>query len=377
MRKTVVIIACVLMIASIMNRDAFKEDISKRTVVQGVGIDLNDDGTYTVTLETINTENYSNADGTASPVMNIRTLSGKTVYSAIKSAYSIDGKTPLMSQNRVIIIGKSLAEKNIIPALDFFIRDAENYPSVLIAMAETSAEDFFKKSTNDSSVVSRNVERIILTAQEDLTVSSISLCELVNRYKDGASSFYMPIMSVEKVGEKANAVSKGTAIFKNGKLSLTLNEPETVCLNFLCNKAKKGAIDISVNGVPAAVSIIKSQTMRKLDYQSDFPRFNIEIKATADLAELSDKTISSITDKDINKIETNAEIKLKSEIQDFCEKIYKVNKTDPVGLSRLIFIYYPEKYRQQKENLNEIMTQGQYNVEVDIKIRRVGQDYSS
>lgn len=377
MRKAITILACVLFAVALLNRDAFKEDISNRTVVQGVGVDINDRGTYTVTLETINTENYSNSDGTASPVMNIRSFSGKTVYSAIKSAYSTFGKTPVMSQNRVIIIGEDLAKKGIISALDFFIRDAENYPSVLIATTPMSAEDFFKKATDDSSVISRDVENIILTADEDLTVTSLTLCELVNRSKDDLNAFYMPVVSTKEEDKKQIVVSKGTAIFKGNKLKETISEDETAYLNFLCNNATKGAVDLEIDGSPVAISIIKSNTVRKVKFDGENPTFDIKVNIKADLAEYDDKSNKTIAQKDIEKVKNGAKEKIELNLKNVCRKLYETEECDAIGLSRLIYIYYPEEYRKQKENLNEIMTNSQYNVEVDLKIRRIGQDYES
>lgn len=377
MRKAVIILACILCAGAVVNRNAFKDDISNRTVVQGVGIDINDDGTYTVTLETINTENYSNAEGTASPVMNVRTLKGKTVSAAIKSAYAIDGKTPVLSQNRVIIIGKALAEKGIISALDFFVRDAENYPTVLIAATEEKAEDFFKNAANETTVVSRNVESIILTSDEDVTVSSITLCELVNRLKSTGASFYMPIVSTIKEKDKQAVVSKGTAVFKDGKFICDLSGEETAALNFLCNNVGKGAVDFSVDGAPAAISIIKSNTVRRVDYSSENPHFTVNIKIEADLAEIDNGTIQHLSEKEMNTLSGYAVEKIKNDIESLCRKLYSEEKADAAGLSRLIYIYYPKRFRAEEKNLSEIMTNSQYSVEAEIRLRRIGQDYSA
>lgn len=377
MRKAVIALVLVLCVGAVANRSAFKEDIRNRSVVQGIGIDLNDDGTYTVTLETINTENYSNAEKSATPVMNVRTVNGKTVNSAIKSAYDIDGKTPVMSQNRVIVIGKELAEKGVMPALDYFIRDAENYPSVLISVSETKAADFFKKATNETTVVSRDIENIILTSDEDISVSSITLCELVNRYKSAGSSFYIPIVSTLKEGDKEEVAVKSTGIFKDGKLVCSLNEDETASLNFLCNAVKKGAVDFFCEDEAAAISVIKSNTVRKVNYDSETPSFFVKIKIEADIAEVEGGTTRNLSKDEVEKLRKSAEEKIKGNIESLCRKLYSQNKADAAGLSRLIYIYYPEKFRAQEKNLSEIMTKSQYSVEVEVSIRRIGQDYSS
>ena len=377
MRKAAIILIAFLCTVALLNRNAFKDDISNRTVVQGIGIDINDDETYTVTLETINTENYSNSDGSAKPVMNLRIVDGKTVSSAIKSAFSFDGKTPVLSQNRVIIIGKDLAEKGIIEALDFFIRDAENYPTVQVAAVEEKAADFFKNASDESSVVSRNIEKILLTSDEDIAVTSITLCELANRAESKGQAFYMPIVSTFKEKDKPEVKSNGTAVFRNGKYVCNLDDEETIALNFLCNDARKGAIDFYTDNGPAAISVIKSSTARSVDYSSDTPNFNVKIKIEADIAEASGGGGYNLSESEVSTLNRNAEEKIENSVKSLCQKLYSVEKADAPGLSRLIYIYYPEKFRAAEKNLSEIMTESHYTVEVEMCIRRIGQDYSS
>ncbi len=377
MRKLAIALATLICVFSFFNSDVLGEDITKRTVVQGVGVDINDNGNYIVTLETINTENYSNSEGAASPVMNVNSFEGKTVYSAIKSAYSSFGKLPLLSQNRVIIIGESLAKEGVISALDFFIRDAENYPSVLVATVKMSAKDFFGKASTDSSVVSRDVENIILTANDDLTVSSITLCELVNRYKDITSSFYMPILDVQKDDSKPIVVSKGTAIFKKGKYVSSLNESETATLNFLCNNAKNGALDLNVDGNSVALSVIESSTVRTVNWSGDNPVFNIKIKVKADIAEMSNGTNTTISSKTMEQITKSAEEKIKENTEKLYSELINDYETDAIGISRLAYIRFPKKFKKANENANEILANSQVNIGVEFNIRRVGQDYSA
>ena len=343
MRKAVMILIALICVGAAVNRNAFKSDISNRDVVQGVGIDINEDGTYTVTLETINTENYSNADGAAKPVMNLRTLKGKTVSTAIKSAYSIDGKTPVLSQNRVIVIGKELAGKGILPSLDFFIRDAENYPTVQIAVVEGKASDFFKNASSESTVVSRN----------------------------------MPIIETFKEKDRPEIKSKGTAVFKEGKYVCNLNEEETSALNFLCNNARKGSVDFNTDEDSAAISIIRCKTVQKVDYSAENPNFYIKIKIDADISEADSSTGYSLSESEVDALKGYAEEKIKNDIEKLTRKLYSEEKADVAGLSRLIYIHYPELFRKNEKNLSEIMTESQYFAEVEICVRRIGQDYVS
>lgn len=187
----------------------------------------------------------------------------------------------------------------------------------------------------------------------------------------------MPIISTHKEKDSPEVVSTGTAVFKDGKLVCDLNEDETSALNFLCNNARKGAVDFSFDGVSAAVSIIKSNIKRQVNYISENPQFSVNIKIEADIAEIDSDTGYNSAENQVNTIKACAEEKIKSDIEALCRKLYLEEKADAAGLSRLVYIYYPEKFREQEKNLSEIMANSQYSVEVQIKIRRIGQDYSS
>lgn len=60
MRKTAVVIAvAIIALFSFNERELYKKDIRNRLVIQGIGIDREKDGAYTVTLQAINTGSQS------------------------------------------------------------------------------------------------------------------------------------------------------------------------------------------------------------------------------------------------------------------------------------------------------------------------------
>lgn len=374
MRKAAIALACIIALCTAGTGNLLNNDISKKSVVQGVGLDINPDGTYSVTLEIINTENYSNSDTTAKPVMNVRTFTGETVTEAIKSAHSIDGKTLTLSQNRVIIIGKKLAEKGIMPALDYFLRDAENYSSTLIGMADSDAKELFSSATSESKVVSRDIEKMMLTSKDDLTVTSIELYELVNRYKSAGSCFYMPILTVEKNGDKSETASKGTAVFRDGKFVTGISSEETESLNFLCDNVKTGIVSFNMDENHGALCIIKNKTAINVQMTGGLPEFNIKITLEADLAEFDYGIYEEITQSDIESFCKSSEEKNKRSIEALVNKLYKDDRVDAPGLSRLLYIKFPSFYRNEEKNLSEVMANSRYSVEVEVKIRRTGQE---
>ena len=117
--------------------------------------------------------------------------------------------------------------------------------------------------------------------------------------------------------------------------------------------------------------------MRKVDCSAENPIFYIKIEIDADIAESDTDKEYSLSKSEVDSLKSYAEEKVKSDIEKLSEKLYTEQQADAAGLSRLIYIHYPELFRENEKNLNEIMTESQYFVEVEICVRRVGQDYVS
>ena len=114
MRKaTVVLVVLIIAVFGFNEKEIYKKDIRNRLVIQGIGIDLEKDDSYTVTLQTIDTnaQSATSAEGASQPPIKTYKVSGDTIYTTIKSVTEIEGKIPLYSQNRIIILGKSITEE--------------------------------------------------------------------------------------------------------------------------------------------------------------------------------------------------------------------------------------------------------------------------
>ena len=152
MRKVVIVLLSFLLAFYIFNsEEIYKKDIRNRLVIQGIGIDIEKNGKYTVTIQAIDTnaQSATSSDGASQPPLKVYQVNGDTIYTAIKSVTETEGKIPLYSQNRIIILGKSITEENMADVIDFFVRDVENSSSVYIAAAEKTAGEILKAKNGE------------------------------------------------------------------------------------------------------------------------------------------------------------------------------------------------------------------------------------
>lgn len=376
MQKIIATVAAILVVFfSFGNREIYKNDISNRLIIQGIGIDCDEDGFYTVTIQAVNTSVQSaSANNDTDQTVKVYQVSDRTIYSAIKSIIEFEGKVPLYSQNRVIVISKKIAETGIESVIDFFVRDADVGPSVYIAMAENKAADILSAKV-EGEIIPKNIEQAIMSSEYEPEIFKLELYELVNRYKDDNSCFAMPVLTkVEESEEQVNVQVKETAIFKDGKYRTSISRRETVMLNFLYNNMYNGDLTFDVDGDKVTLNIINAKTVTGVSRENGNLCFKIKVNVDADIAELNNGLRSVMNGEELDIIRDAAEENLNKQLTDLLNKMYGDLSCDVMGYSRLVLRKMPNYYKEEKENLDTVLKQSQYDVEVGITLRRTGHD---
>ena len=67
--------------------------------------------------------------------------------------------------------------------------------------------------------------------------------------------------------------------------------------------------------------------------------------------------------------------KNKKETKNLIYSLYEEFNSDSVGLGRLIYILYKDFYKTHEKNLDSVLQNSIYEVEVDLKIRRIGHEF--
>lgn len=377
-RVLTVALVIVLALFTFSENEIYKKDIRNRLVIQGIGIDLEEDGTYTVTLQAIDTNSSeaASADSASQPSLKTYKLTGDTVYTAIKTVTEKEGKIPLYSQNRIILIGKSITEEKMDDVIDFFVRDVENGGTVYIAAAEKTASEILEAKNGNEYISARTLEKSIESYEYDAKIFSTQLYELVNRYNSGTKDFAMPLFSLKEDGEEKTVEITGTALFNNTKYREVISKEETVFLNVLCDDVYNTALAFDgTTGTKVALNVVKSKTKREVTLNNNVPTFKISVYMNADIAEISGGVSSEMTNKEIEEIKQKGEEYVEEHIRSAINSLYQENNSDACGFARLLYIFQKDFYRENEKNLDSVLKESLYEVEVNLNIRRVGHEY--
>lgn len=379
MRKALIVLLVFFMAFYTFNsEEIYKKDIRNRLVIQGIGIDVEDDEKYSVTIQAIDTnaQAATSSDGASQPPLKTYKTKGDTIYTALKSVTETEGKIPLYSQNRIIILGKSITEENMSDVIDFFVRDVENSSSVYIAAAEKTAGEILEAKNGQEYISARSIETGISSYEYDARIFELQLFDLINRYNSGTKDFAMPLLSLkEEKGEKSVEIS-GTALFNSTKYREKISKDETVFLNILYDKLNNTALSYDIdNDQKVSLNIVDSKTTRKVDINNGQPAFKIKVKMEADIAEISGGVSSAMKEKDIEKIALIGEKYIEKETKNLIYSLYEEYNSDSVGLGRLIYILHKDFYKTHEKNLDSVLQNSIYEVEVDLKIRRIGHEF--
>ena len=379
MRKAgIILLAFLFAFYTFNSEEIYKKDIRNRLVIQGIGIDIKDDGKYSVTIQAIDTnaQSATSSDSASQPPLKAYKTEGNTIYTALKSVTETEGKIPLYSQNRVIILGKSITEENMSDVIDFFVRDVENSSSVYIAAAEKTANEILEAKNGDEYISAKSIETGISSYEYDARIFSLQLFELINRYNSNTKDFAMPLLSLkEEKGEKSVEIS-GTALFNNTKYREKVSKNETVFLNILYNKVNNTALSYSFdNDKKVSLNIVDLKTTRTVTIKNGQPVFNVKVKIQADISEISGGISSAMEKQDVEKIAQAGEEYIERQTKSLISSLYEEYNSDSIGFARLIYIRYKDFYKENEKNLDSVLQNSIYEVEVDLKIRRMGHEF--
>lgn len=372
--------AVVLLLFSFSENKIYNRDIRNRLVIQGIGIDVDRNGEFTVTIQAIdtNSQSVSSSDGASQPPIKAYTVTGETIYTAIKGVTEFEGKTPLYSQNRIIILGKSITEKNMDSVIDFFVRDVETDSGVFIAAAENEASEILQVKNGEEYVTARSIEKSITAYEYDGRIYGLQLFELINRYNSGTKDFAMPLLKVVKDGDNKSVEVTGTALFNNTRYREKISKEQTVFLNFLSDNIYGTALAFDwKDGASVSLNVVSSRVMRQVALQKGKPVFKIKIFLQADIAEISGGVSVAMGDEELRQIRKTGEEYVSRQTKSLINTLYNDYDSDSAGLARLLYIFEKDFYRKNEKNLDSVLQKSSYEVETELKLRRVGQEFVS
>ena len=147
-------------------------------------------------------------------------------------------------------------------------------------------------------------------------------------------------------------------------------------LNILYDRLNNTALAYDYEeGKKVSLNIVEAKIKRKVQLKDGKPSFKIMIKLKADIAEINGGVSSKMETEEINRISKAGESFVKNETDKLIYKMYNGYNSDAVGFGRLIYINETEIFKKNEKNLDSVLQESNYEVEVGLEIRRIGHEF--
>ena len=261
------------------------KDPSRLAMITCVVMDIDDDNTYTVyteLLDTMITEATEPPEGTKSFHKSV----GKTFTDAIYESSNDFGRELFGGVNKVRIFTQRYAERGFIDAIDFLLREpyTDETPHLIIYKSDAGdTTNFFDTKPTMDTLYGTYFENLPLTQIKKTSEGgNIQILDFIKSYMtDGIQPVagVVEVKSDETDEKEKHFAYEGLAVFKEDKLVGYLDKTQTRAYNVITGKAKGFMQTIETDsGETVTVSVKKSKSDIKVRYENGKPTAQIDIE---------------------------------------------------------------------------------------------------
>lgn len=217
-----------------------KTEVDDLAMVTAIGIDLNDEDRYEVTLQIAKPNAFGKGENGSAEEKAYETVTnqGKTISEAMVRFYATSPRRVYWGHNKIVIFGRKISEKGINDALDWVQRVEGLRFSTYIFTTPDTAKEILK--------INYGIEKIpSLAIQSNIRLRYKYIAE----FTPTMNIFIERMLSHNKVSFATNLGTKnnnleilGMGIYKDGRLIEYFNNKQTQDIMRLFNRVKGGII---------------------------------------------------------------------------------------------------------------------------------------
>ncbi|WP_051290057.1 Ger(x)C family spore germination protein [Paenibacillus massiliensis] len=366
-----------------------KRELNELAIVAGLGIDKIDDQ-YSVTIQVINPSAVagSKTGGSLAPVATY-TIKGKSLFEVFRRVTLVSPRRLYASHLRVVVIGEEAARAGIGHMLDYLSR---NYlfrtDFYILVSKQTQAANIMRTLTILEKIPSNKLYASLeATSRAWGATAKVTLDELINEIgtvgKDPVLGIIRIVGDKEMAGLQENTQKiqgnvllqyDGMAVFHNDKLIGWLNEEEGKAYSYITDSIRS-----TVEVVPCpqgegtvTLKVLSAKSKIKGFVINNQPVGAIEVKAQADVGEVSCSSLDLTQEATIRQLEKEMEKYLKEQLEHTVQKAQETFHTDFLGMGSTIHRANPKQWKLWKENWDHHFEQMQISVHVDVQLRGMG-----
>ncbi|WP_051254558.1 Ger(x)C family spore germination protein [Halobacillus kuroshimensis] len=383
MRAVVSAMICLAMLTGCWN----SRELDELGIAVATGIDKNDQGEYLITVQVINPSEVATEAPTTRPPVSTYTITGETLFEAFRK---LSIKTPrkiYLSQMRLVVIGESLAEDGIMPALDFLYRDHEFRPSYYITVAKNaSVENILSVLTPYEKIPANKVMNSIENAESHWGVTTgVHIDTLISKIRSPGEEAVLGgllLNGEEDVGNRMSNVEQAdapttleldeTAVFKEDRLAGWLTEKQSLGFNFITGEVSSTIVTHPCeNGETSSVELLRSTSSISAEMDGDTPSISVLIEAEGNIGEMN-CDISIGEPEGIDQINLALEEEIETIVQSAIVAAQSDFESDIFGFGQAVHRYEKNDWKTLESEWDEVFKDVRVQVDVKAEVRSRG-----
>lgn len=367
-KKTAIFISIVFIVSIFAGCWSYRS-LSDMTIVSAMAIDINDNGGYDLTFETIDLSGPVKQEGIQTSLVQSQ---GPTVFDAIRNARKENVNKIYFGHMQAVILSEKAARNHDISGiLDWFLRDQEPRETLYFIISEEAARDFISVKASGNKILGVEIHKIM---NEDMSVSlSAPYIELYNIYNiinGNGESLALPFFHTENDEGRQIIAADGAAVYKGQRMVGTLSVDETKCLLFIEDKIKGGVFAFPSSGEgpdSATFEISGNKTRRQFTYKDGKLELDIRTETDGFLGEYSYPK-GDIDEDRIHCLETAASESLKLRIEALIKKMQTEYDSDIFGFGNLLYKQNPDLWDKFSSDWDQMFASLDVKVQCKVKI---------
>ncbi|MEI2394111.1 Ger(x)C family spore germination protein [Paenibacillus phytohabitans] len=314
----------------------------------------------------------SKKEGAASRNFYNMTETGDSIFEAIRELSLRTNRQPIGHHLKVIVIGEKLARSTKLSELiDFFSRDNDIRPSVLVLVSKGKAKDVLN-NVLPGQTPAFVLEGIFGNRDRSLRIwDPVTITKIVGPLHSKKSFLLQNVIAAENEMKFAGA---GIIDGESGKLSGFLSEKELEGVVWLTGKGKGGVLKTHKDDTGRLITYeVKAMSSKiKAVVEEGQISFHVKIESKGRYAETfstdGDRLDAAFMRRDAMELEKEVKELVKTVIDKMQHELH----ADVGGFGKTLRIQHPEVWRKVKERWDQTFTSLPVHLEVKLQIEEYG-----
>lgn len=354
-------------------------EVNDTAEAEGMVFDLEgDQPSFSVQLAKPGGTDQSGAAKAAEPV-NI-TQAGRTFTEAARKTMLSLPRLPLWAHAGVVVIGRDLANNDLVEVVDFIARNRNVRKTALVFVSSgVTGRELLEAEVPLESYSLAGLKKLIRIQEQQLGFySSINLDKLLEDLATPGIEPAIPEVTTQEIEGKKTLRLCGTAVFKDHKRVGSLNEEESQGYRFLSTKMITGGMIVvqwplepnsSAAGSLISIELSRSKATIKPQIEANhIKKINIQIEAEGNFYE-QNFAGDILNLANIRMLEQTIDEQIKEEIDASITKAQELD-SDIFGWGQSIYQINPELWQQLEADWPVIFPGIETDITVDFSLRR-------